>query len=196
MLLGVTKRLRVQRDVTGKYVEPLGRRYGMVILRPTLPDTFWSANTCVIDGNSIPVTSLSAFAMNGFKSRTGSAANWNLSSGNPYLTVTPAYSGAILEGVVSLYACIYNQTGADVTPKLICQGTPPNSATVNTGTINLEWNGRVVRTSVAGVLDLTTVGAFPAPVPLPNGMASVSTITIRANGFNLISGTLAFGMSL
>jgi len=34
MLLGQTQRLRVRRDVTGKYVSPLGRRYGMVIVRP------------------------------------------------------------------------------------------------------------------------------------------------------------------
>jgi hypothetical protein len=34
VLLGTTLRLRVRRDITGKYVSPLGRQYGMVIVRP------------------------------------------------------------------------------------------------------------------------------------------------------------------
>jgi hypothetical protein len=34
MLLGTTQRLRIRRDSTGKYVSPLGRKYGMVIVRP------------------------------------------------------------------------------------------------------------------------------------------------------------------
>lgn len=34
VLLGTTVRLRIQRDATGLYVSPLGRRQGMVIIRP------------------------------------------------------------------------------------------------------------------------------------------------------------------
>lgn len=33
-LLGTTKRLRIEQDTTGFYVSPLGRRYGMAIIRP------------------------------------------------------------------------------------------------------------------------------------------------------------------
>lgn len=34
ILSGATKRLRIERDTTGFYVAPLGRRYGMPIIRP------------------------------------------------------------------------------------------------------------------------------------------------------------------
>jgi hypothetical protein len=193
VLLGETLRLPIRRDATGFFVSPLGRSRGMVILRAA-PDTFWSAVACPFDGNTLPVTSLNAFAQNGFKSRTGIATAWNFSSSSPYLTLTPTYSGAAADGLFSLYLCIGNTTGAAVLPKLLCQATA-NSATV-TGTLSLEWNGRVIRTVTNGTLDLTTLGAFPAPATLPNGTAGTSTISIRATGVTALSGTFNFGMSL
>jgi hypothetical protein len=200
LLVGKKVRLRNFPNVAGPQVFPYGYATGQAGLVPVPPvqplNPFWANNLCTPDGQSIPVTGLNTFAANATKTKTGSALIWQFSYGDPYLTLNPAYSGGVLEGVFSLSACIYNSTGAAVTPKLICQSTAPNSATVNIGTITLEWNGTVISTSVNGVLDLTGVGAFPAPGPLPSGVAATSTIIVRGINYNLISGTLVFGMSL